>query len=164
MQYTLVFKSLGLVRFFNLLGYIYLIEKTVICIILIFQHIYFKSIYECIFFIYSCDIKVELAAFTIWSLRNHSNILICCLRNFYYYPQFWKQLCCFIFICGKCTLNILYIYITVQKSLVIYPVISMCLCLFLRHLKKRSCKAAWKNMCKSFKCKGCMVTQNINLI
>ncbi len=29
-----------------------------------------------------------------WSLRNHSNMLICCSRNISYYYQCWKQLCC----------------------------------------------------------------------
>ncbi len=30
--------------------------------------------------------------------RNHSNMLICCLRNISHYYQFWKQLFCFIFL------------------------------------------------------------------
>ncbi len=40
-----------------------------------------------------------------WPFRNHSNMMIWCSRNIYYYYQCWKQLCCLIFIlvffCGK---------------------------------------------------------------
>jgi len=32
-----------------------------------------------------------------WSFRNHSNMLICCLRNISYH-QCWKQSCCSIFL------------------------------------------------------------------
>jgi len=33
-----------------------------------------------------------------WSFRNHSNVMICCSRNISDYYQFWKQLCCLIFL------------------------------------------------------------------
>ncbi len=33
-----------------------------------------------------------------WFFRNHSNILIHCSRNISDYYQWWKQLCCFIFL------------------------------------------------------------------
>ncbi len=31
-----------------------------------------------------------------WFFRNHSNMMICCLRNIYFDYQCWKQLCCLI--------------------------------------------------------------------
>ncbi len=52
--------------------------------------------------LFFCDDKAEFSAaitpgFSVtWSFRNHSNMLICCSRNIYYYYQCWKQLCCLI--------------------------------------------------------------------
>jgi len=42
---------------------------------------------------YSYGGNAEFSAFLLvtWSFRNHSDMLMCCLRNIYY--QCWKHLC-----------------------------------------------------------------------
>ncbi len=46
----------------------------------------------------SCIFSIITPVFSVtWSFKNHSNMLICCSRNIYYY-QCWKLLCCFIFL------------------------------------------------------------------
>ncbi len=52
---------------------------------------YFKNV------IYSCGWSWIVSIDVKWSFRNHSNMLICCSRNIYYYYQCWKQLCHIIF-------------------------------------------------------------------
>ncbi len=47
----------------------------------------------------SCIFSIIAPVFSVtWSFRNHSNMLICCSRNIYYYYQCWKQLCCLTFL------------------------------------------------------------------
>ncbi len=44
-------------------------------------------------------IPVNFPVFSVtWSMRNHSNMLICCSRNISDNYQCWRQLCCFIFL------------------------------------------------------------------
>ncbi len=50
-------------------------------------------------------IHVNFPVFSVtWSFRNHSNMLILCSRNVYYYHS-WKQLCCLMFLWQKYLIN-----------------------------------------------------------
>ncbi len=47
----------------------------------------------------SCIFSIITPVFSVtWFLKNHSNMLICCSRNISDYNQYWKQLCCPIFL------------------------------------------------------------------
>ncbi len=82
---------------------IYLIHNTAKAVI--FGNIVIKitAFYLDIFFyvIFSCDQSKTFSIITpvfsvTWSFRNHSNMLICCSRNvYYYYHQYLKQLSVF---------------------------------------------------------------------
>ncbi len=107
-KYTQLCKSLGFIRFLMFLkevssahqGRIYWIKNAVNCEILLQFKI--KVFYCNIFLntIYSCDAQLNFQhhySSVTWSFRNHSNMLIWCSWNMYYY-QCWKKLCQFSFL------------------------------------------------------------------
>ncbi len=47
----------------------------------------------------SCIFSIITPVFSVtWFFRNHSNMMVCCSRNISDYYQWWKQLCCWIFL------------------------------------------------------------------
>ncbi len=93
-KHTTPFRSLGSVRLFNVFIWSkILLEFKNSCFLCKYLLKYNLFLWSKLYFQHHYS---SLQCHMIF--RNHSNMLICCSRNIFDYYQYWKQLCCTIFL------------------------------------------------------------------